>query len=245
MTVQYYNSSIRARVFHPTVYWNVQCTNTLTLSSIYDSLFSMECIPKYCLFHLRWTRLFCSLLFTVSTTGGSYRKPYSTLVLKLCTKKVYSWISFCGTEKREEKTRQKLEPEEDHVHAQKPRLKLPFKNTISVETKGYKARTGTTLVSTRTEILPLVSSRHCCHRNWRFEVSKKYQNSYLQMNKYTKTQSAGTIISESRLPNHTVKYLCTSPTMLWNSLFKLYKLCLHPLPFPLLLPPPLGTGDKT
>ncbi len=59
------------------------------------------------------TRIFCSMLFIVFSTGEFYRKPYSTLVIKLHTKNprnkktlVYSWIEFC-------------------------RLKLPFKNSIS------------------------------------------------------------------------------------------------------------------
>ncbi len=46
-------------------------------------------------------QVFCSMLFTVSSDGGFYRKPYSTLVLKLHTKKsakqktwVYSWKAF-------------------------------------------------------------------------------------------------------------------------------------------------------
>ncbi len=37
--------------------------------------------------------------------------------------------------KKRGKTRQKLESGENQVYAQKPRLKLPFKNIISVETR--------------------------------------------------------------------------------------------------------------
>jgi hypothetical protein len=37
--------------------------------------------------HGQKTRVFCSVLFKVSATGRFYRKPYSTLVLKLHTKK--------------------------------------------------------------------------------------------------------------------------------------------------------------
>jgi hypothetical protein len=39
--------------------------------------------------------------------------------------------SFRRTEKRGLKTRQKLESEKTRVYAQKPRLKPPFKNSIS------------------------------------------------------------------------------------------------------------------
>jgi hypothetical protein len=75
------------------------------------------------------------MLFRVSSTGGLAENQTLLWFYNSVEKKSIHEISFCGTEKREEKTRQKLESEENHVHAQKPRLKLPFKNTISVETR--------------------------------------------------------------------------------------------------------------
>ncbi len=45
-----------------------------------------------------------SMLFTVPSAGGFYRKPYFTLVLKIQTKnprnkktRLFSWIAFCRT----------------------------------------------------------------------------------------------------------------------------------------------------
>ncbi len=45
--------------------------------------------------------------------------------------RVYSWVTFCGKEKWGQKTRQKPESEKTQVYAQKPRLKMLFKNSIS------------------------------------------------------------------------------------------------------------------
>ncbi len=45
--------------------------------------------------------------------------------------RVYSWIGFCRMEKRGQKTRQKLTPEKTRVFAQKPWLKMLFKNWLS------------------------------------------------------------------------------------------------------------------
>jgi hypothetical protein len=57
----------------------------------------------------RKTRVFCSMLSTVPSTGG-LKKPYSSLVVKLITKQ--------------------YQPE-NRVYAQKPRLKMPLKNSLS------------------------------------------------------------------------------------------------------------------
>ncbi len=84
------------------------------------------------------TWVFSSLLFTVPSTSGFLRKPYSSPVLKILSKnrrnnktRLYWWIAFCRTGNEGRKTRQKLESEETRFYAQKPRLKRAFKNSIS------------------------------------------------------------------------------------------------------------------
>ncbi len=118
------------------------------------------------------------------------------------------------------------------------------KNTISVETKGYKAGTGTTLVSGRTEILSMVSSRHCCHRNWRFEVSKSTTHTSRWINiKNPNPLALLFSIFESRLPNQTIIYV-----HLPNNADTLSLNCIHfashPFPFSLWLPHPSEQGTK-
>jgi hypothetical protein len=62
--------------------------------------------PEMEFLDINWTKdlSFCSMLYTVSSTGGFYRKPYSSLVLKLhkkCAKQkncVYSLKAFCRIE---------------------------------------------------------------------------------------------------------------------------------------------------
>jgi hypothetical protein len=72
------------------------------------------------------------MLFTDTSTGGFYGKPYSSPVLKILTKilrtrkldSIHEYIAFCRTEKLGQKTRQKLESENTQVYAKKPRLKM-------------------------------------------------------------------------------------------------------------------------
>jgi hypothetical protein len=60
------------------------------------------------------TRVFCSMSFTVPSTGGFQRKSYPSLVLiplqknpQIKKTQVYSWIAFCRTVKWGKETRQK------------------------------------------------------------------------------------------------------------------------------------------
>jgi hypothetical protein len=108
---------------------------------------SLICVTVICRLGQRWnswtwswqkTRVFCNMLFTVPSTGGFYRKPYSTLVLKFMRRnprnkitRVYSSIAFSRTKKRWYKTKQKLKSEKVQVYAPKPFLNMPFKNSIS------------------------------------------------------------------------------------------------------------------
>jgi hypothetical protein len=70
------------------------------------------------------------MLFTVPSTGGLLRKPYSALVLKIHTQKIRetrklecSHVQHSVEWKNEGR---KLWSEKTRVYAQKPRLKMPF-----------------------------------------------------------------------------------------------------------------------
>ncbi len=86
-----------------------------------------------------------SMLFIFPPTGGFWRKPYSSLVLKILTTKpgetrkleVIHESHFVEWENEG----RKLECEKTRVYAQKPQLNMPFKNSISrlesKKTRGY------------------------------------------------------------------------------------------------------------
>jgi hypothetical protein len=61
------------------------------------------------------TTVFFSMLFTVTSTGGFYRKPYSTLVFKLHKKNPQNKKTrvFCRTEKTTVENRTKTGTSED------------------------------------------------------------------------------------------------------------------------------------
>ncbi len=91
-------SLLSGQEFSTPLYWNVQCTRVRSLSPIYDSLFSMECIPKYCIFHLRWIswtwiwQKNSSLLLHAILNlfyWRSYRKPDSTLFYNSVQKSLF------------------------------------------------------------------------------------------------------------------------------------------------------------
>ncbi len=85
---------------------------------------------------MRWDSWQKTQVFTF--TSGFYRKPYSNPVFKFHTKIAKQELSclfmhsFCRTERRGKKTRQKLESEKTQVYAQNPRLKKHFQNSTSL-----------------------------------------------------------------------------------------------------------------
>ncbi len=66
---------------------------------------------------------FCWRIFKKTILFSGFKNPQNKKT------RVYSWIAFCRTEKWGWKTRQKLK--KTGVYAQKPRLKMLLKNSIS------------------------------------------------------------------------------------------------------------------
>ncbi len=105
-----------------------------------------------------------SLFYWGASQGLTLRWFYNSV-----QKKGYSWISFWRTEKQGEKTRQKLESGENQVYAQKPRLKLPFKNQSWALAHFFEVR-----YQLPTQFFPLDRWRSCVHfLNFPFRSSLK------------------------------------------------------------------------
>ena len=95
---------------------SIICNTVLLSKNNYLSSFSSYDPFYYYFPYLRWnswtsvwqkTRVFCSLLFTVPTTGRITENNTLLIVLKIITKNtrnkktwVYSWMTFCRTKKR-------------------------------------------------------------------------------------------------------------------------------------------------
>jgi hypothetical protein len=85
------------------------------------------------------------MLFTVPSTGGFERKPYSSLVLKSLQKisetRKLEFIHEYHFVERENEVRK---PDKNssfrrlEFMTQKPRLKIPFKNSISGQVRGQE-----------------------------------------------------------------------------------------------------------
>ncbi len=85
------------------------------------------------------TRIFCSMLFTVPSTGGFKRKPFSTLVLIILTKKSAKQEN---SEKRVENQTKTWVWEDTSFCPE-----MPFKNSISVHVGGaWEPRRGGSLL---------------------------------------------------------------------------------------------------
>jgi hypothetical protein len=71
---------------------------------------------------------FCWRILKKTILYSGFNNPYNKNPRNKKTR-VYSWIAFCRTEKWGQKNRKNSE--KTRVYAQKPRLKMPFKKSIS------------------------------------------------------------------------------------------------------------------
>ncbi len=83
------------------------------------------------------TRVFRSMVSTVPSASRFYRQLlYSGLKIpfkKICKKtRVYSWKAYCRAENEGKKPDQNSSLRRLKFYAQKPQLKMPLKNSISV-----------------------------------------------------------------------------------------------------------------
>ncbi len=125
------------------------------------------------------TLLLVDLKKTILYSG--FKNPYKKNPPNMITR-VSSWIAFCSSEKREWKTRQKLESEKTQVYARKPRQKMPFKNSISFLARKSKKNFRVAPVSKSSVCLTLEAIfSHVDHKNFLNTVDLIFCSSLTRM----------------------------------------------------------------